>query len=76
MYLKEDIIGASSRTIYGRKGDLIDILRYDVDICLVKNKGVKFFVRYEKISKEKVDPDSQTSKESTGKVQRTHKRKR
>lgn len=76
MYLTEDIIGASSRTIYGLKGDKVEVLRYDLDLVFVMNKGIRFFVRYEKLSEEKVSPNTEAPKESTGKVQRTYKRKR
>lgn len=76
MYLIKDIIGAASRIVYGRKGDKVDILRKDIDICLVNNQGVRFFVRYENLSEQKVNPSNQAIKESTGKVQRTRTRKR
>ena len=76
MYLINDVIGAASRIVYGRKGDKVDILRKDIDICLVNNQGVRFFVRYENLSEQKVNPSTETSKEGSGKVQRTHKRKR
>jgi len=76
MYLKEDIIGAASRTVYGRKGDQVEIIREDIDLCFVMNKGNRFFVRYEKLSEEKVNPSPQAPKESTGKVQRSRKGKR
>ncbi len=76
MYLTQDIIGAGSGIVYGRKGDKVEVIRKELDLCFVMNKGIRFFVRYEKLSEEKVNPSPQTSKESTGKIQRTRKGKR
>lgn len=76
MYLTEDIIGAASRIVYGRKGDKVEVIRKDLDLCFVNNHGNRFFVRYEKLSEEKVNPSPEAIKESTGKVQRTRSRKR
>ena len=76
MYLTEDIIGASSRIIYGRKGDKIEVIKKELDLCFVMNKGIRFFVRYEKLSEEKIDPDTEVAQESTRQVQRSYKRKR
>jgi hypothetical protein len=76
MYLTEDIIGAGSGIVYGRKGDKVEVIRKELDLCFVNNQGNRFFVRYEKLSEEKVNPSPQAIKESTGKVQRTRKGKR
>ena len=76
MYLTEDIIGAASRIVYGRKGDKVEVIRKELDLCFVNNHGNRFFVRYEKLSEEKVNPSSEATKESTGKVQRSRKGKR
>jgi hypothetical protein len=76
MYLTEDIIGASSRIVYGRKGDKVEVIRKELDLCFVNNQGNRFFVRYENLSEQKIDPSPQTPKESTGKVQRSRKGKR
>ncbi len=76
MYLTQDIIGAGSGIVYGRKGDKVEVIRKELDLCFVNNQGNRFFVRYEKLSEEKVNPSPQTSKESTGKIQRTRKGKR
>ncbi len=76
MYLTKDIIGAASRIVYGRKGDKVEVIRKDLDLCFVKNQGNRFFVRYENISEQKIDPSPEAIKESTGKVQRTRKGKR
>lgn len=76
MYLTEDIIGAASRIVYGRKGDKVEVIRKELELCFVNNHGNRFFVRYEKLSEEKVNPSPEAPKESTGKVQRTRKGKR
>ena len=76
MYLTEDIIGAASGIVYGRKGDQVEVIREELEMCLVNNQGNRFFVRYEKLSEQKVNPSPQATKESTGKVQRTRKGKR
>jgi hypothetical protein len=70
MFLIEDIIGAASRIIYGRKGDIVTIIRTGHDLTLVELNNQKFFVRNEKLSKEKVDPDPEVDKENTNRVQR------
>ena len=76
MYLTQDIIGAASGIVYGRKGDKVEVIRKEFDLCFVNNHGNRFFVRYEKLSEEKVNPSPEAIKESTGKVQRTRKGKR
>jgi hypothetical protein len=76
MYLTQDIIGAASGIVYGRKGDKVEVIRKELDLCFVNNHGSRFFVRYEKLSEEKVNPSPEAIKESTGKVQRTRKGKR
>ena len=76
MYLTQDIIGASSRIVYGRKGDKVEVIRKELDLCFVNNHGNRFFIRYEKLSEEKVNPSPKAIKESTGKVQRSRKGKR
>jgi hypothetical protein len=76
MYLTQDIIGAASGIVYGRKGDKIEVIRKELDLCFVNNQGNRFFVRYEKLSEEKVNPSPEAIKESTGKVQRSRKGKR
>ena len=76
MYLTQDIIGAASRIVYGRKGDQVEVIRKDLDLCFVNNLGTRFFVRYEKLSEEKIDPATEAIKESTRKVQRSRARKR
>ena len=76
MYLTEDIIGASSGIVYGRKGDKVEVIRKELDLCFVNNQGNRFFVRYENLSEQKIDPSPEASKESTGKVQRSRKGKR
>jgi hypothetical protein len=76
MYLREDIIGASSRIIYGRQGDKVQVVRQDYDMSFVINNGIKFFVRNEKLSKEKIDPSPEAPKESSDSLQRSRKRKR
>jgi hypothetical protein len=76
MYLTQDIIGAGSGIVYGRKGDKIEVIRKELDLCFVNNQGNRFFVRYEKLSEEKVNPSPEAIKESTGKVQRSRKGKR
>jgi hypothetical protein len=76
MYLREDIIGASSRMIYGRQGDKVQVIRQDYDMSFVINNGIKFFVRNEKLSKEKVNASPEAPKESSNSLQRSRKRKR
>jgi len=76
MYLREDIIGASSRIIYGRQGDKVQVMRQDYDMSFVINNGIKFFVRNEKLSKEKVNASPEAPKESSDSLQRSRKRKR
>ena len=76
MYLTEDIIGAASWIVYGRKGDKVEVIRKELDLCFVNNQGNRFFVRYEKLSEEKVNPSPEAIKESTRKVQRSRKGKR
>ncbi len=76
MYLREDIIGASSSITYGRQGDKVQVMRQDYDMSFVSNKGIKFFVRNEKLSKEKIDPTPEAPKESSDSIQRSRKRKR
>jgi hypothetical protein len=76
MYLREDIIGSASRIIYGRQGDKVQVIRQDYDMSFVINNGIKFFVRNEKLSKEKIDASPEALKESSNNLQRTHKRKR
>ena len=76
MYLREDIIGASSRIIYGRQGDKVQVMRQDYDMSVVINNGIKFFVRNEKLSKEKVNASPEAPKESSDSLQRSRKRKR
>jgi hypothetical protein len=76
MYLREDIIGASSRIIYGRQGDKVQVMRQDYDMSFVINNGIKFFVRNEKLSQEKVNPAPEAPKESSDSLQRSRKRKR
>lgn len=76
MYLTQDIIGAASGIVYGRKGDKVEVIRKELDLCFVNNHGNRFFVRYEKLSEEKVNPSPEVTKESTGKVQRSRKGKR
>jgi hypothetical protein len=76
MYLTQDIIGAASGIVYGRKGDKVEVIRKELDLCFVNNHGSRFFVRYEKLSEEKVNPSPEAIKESTGKVQRSRKGKR
>jgi len=76
MYLTEDIIGAASRIVYGLKGDKIEVIREELDLCLVMNKGIRFFVRYEKLSKEKVNPDPKAPEKSTGKIQHSRSKSR
>lgn len=76
MYLTEDIIGAGSGIVYGRKGDKVEVIRKELDLCFVNNQGNRFFVRYEKLSEEKIDPDTEVAQESTRQVQRSYKRKR
>jgi hypothetical protein len=76
MYLREDIIGASSSIIYGRQGDKVQVMRQDYEMSFVSNNGIKFFVRNEKLSKEKIDPSPEAPKESSDSLQRSRKRKR
>ena len=45
-YLTEDIIGAASRHIYGKKGDRVYVVKNQIDMFVVINeKGDKFFVK-------------------------------
>ena len=44
MFLIEDIIGAASRIIYGRKGDIVTIIRTGHDLTLVELNNQKFFI--------------------------------
>lgn len=76
MYLKEDIIGAASRITYGLKGDKVTIIRNGIDMCLVELNEQRFFVKYEKLSEEKVEPTPQVARENPASVQRIRKRKR
>ena len=76
MYLKEDIIGAASRITYGLKGDKVTLIRQEIDICLVELNDQRFFVKYEKLSEEKVEPTPKVARENPTSVQRTHKGKR
>ena len=76
MWLKEHIIGPASRTVYGKQGDRVLVIRRDPDLSLVENNGQKFFVRNERLSPEKVDPAPETPQESARPVQRARSRKR
>lgn len=76
MYLKEDIIGAASRITYGLKGDKVTLIRQDIDICLVELNEQRFFVKYEKLSEEKVEPTPKVARENPTSVQRIRKGKR
>lgn len=76
MYLKEDIIGASSRITYGLKGDKVIIIRKELDMYFIENNNLRFFVKHEKLSEEKVEPSPKIIRENTKSIQRTHKRKR
>ena len=76
MYLKEDIIGASSRITYGLKGDKVNIIRKDYNMYFVENNNIRFFVKHEKLSEEKVEPSPKVIRENSKNVQRVHKRKR
>ena len=75
-WLKEDIVGAASRITYGLKGDQVAIIREELEMCLVELNNQRFFVRYEKLSEEKVDPTPKAIRESSKSVQRTRQRKR
>lgn len=51
-YLVCDIIGASKKRIYGLKGDKIEVIKERSDgLVIIKNKGVLFYCRKEKIKK-------------------------
>lgn len=76
MYLKEDIIGAASRITYGLKGDKVTLIRQEIDICLVELNEQRFFVKYEKLSEEKVEPTPKIARENPASVQRIRKGKR
>ena len=76
MYLKEDIIGAASRITYGLKGDKVTLIRQEIDICLVELNDQRFFVKYEKLSEEKVEPTPKVARENPTSVQRIRKGKR
>jgi hypothetical protein len=76
MYLREDIIGSASRIIYGKQGDKVQVIRQDYDMSFVSNNGIKFFVRNEKLSQEKINPSTEAPKESSDSIQRSRKRKR
>lgn len=76
MYVKEDIIGASSRIIYARKGDFVTIIRKDIDVTLVEFNNQRFFIRNEKLSEEKIDSSPEVIGENSKSVQRIRKRKR
>ena len=76
MYLKEDIIGASSRITYGLKGDKVNIIRKEIDMYFIENNNLRFFVKHEKLSEEKVEPTPKIVGENSKSVQRIHKRKR
>lgn len=51
-YLTEDIIGAASKKVYGKKNDKVYIIkRQDDNMCVVINeKGDKFFARHNQLS--------------------------
>lgn len=76
MYLIEDIIGASTKLIYGKKGDQVQVIRQDYEMSFVINKGIKFFIRNEKLSKEKINPTPEIIEQSATSIQRSRKRKR
>lgn len=82
MYLKKNIIGSASRTVYGHSGDKVTVLGHQIEMVLVENKGERFFVFPEDLTEnyfesyEKSNPVTPPTKEGTGRVQSLGKVKR
>lgn len=56
MYLTEDIIGASTRKVYGVKGDKIEVVKNEPpNLILVQGSSERFHVHPYQLSEEKVE---------------------
>lgn len=54
-YLKEDIKGAASKKIHGKKGDKVYVISHTINMVLVSDfSGNKFWVNKNKLSNEKL----------------------
>lgn len=64
-WLLEDMIGAASQHVYGRKGDRVEIIRgHNEDMQLVEFNKERFHVKNEKLSDKPVKADMlQTAEE-------------
>ena len=52
LYLKTKIVGASSKILYGNIGDVVYIIGRNADMILVvNNKGLKFHVKDDDLSR-------------------------
>jgi len=55
-YLTQDIKGASSKKMYGLKGDRVSIVTHSLNMRLVINdKGIKFWVNEKYLSSKKLE---------------------
>lgn len=67
MYLNTDIYGASSRNLYGQRGDKVAIIGNNIEMLLVLHEsGHKFHIQKELLSNEfiKKEPIKQPIKEN------------
>ena len=55
MYLKEDVIGAYSKKVYGVKGDKVAILINDKPCLLLHENSSKFHADYNLLSNQKIN---------------------
>lgn len=58
MYLTEDIIGASTRIVYGVKGDKIEVVKNEPpNLILVQGASERFHVHPYQLSEKKVEKE-------------------
>ena len=54
-YIKEDVKGAATKKIYGKKGDKVYVIGHTINMVLVSDfSGNKFWVNKNKLSNEKL----------------------